>query len=118
MAGVAFVYDSKIIISLLQALFPKFSVLFKARSCDMYLLDSYVPLQLLKPLQVSFNSLFGSCLSKIRVKILKEEPYIGELHAVPTKFRNKLLSFHYLKKQQPKTTKENINLIKRAYILT
>ena len=31
------------------------------------------------------------------MKICSEEPYIGELHAVPTKFGNKLLSFHYLK---------------------
>ena len=66
---------------------------------DMYLLDSYASLQILKSFQVPFNPFSNSCLSKIRMKIWVEEPYIGELHAVPTKFRNKLLSFHYLKKQ-------------------
>ena len=65
-------------------------MLFEARSCDMYLIQSYVLLQLLKSLQVPFNQASDSCLSKIRVKIWNEEPYVGELHAVPTKSRRKL----------------------------
>ena len=65
-------------------------MLFEARSCHMYLIQSYVLLQLLKSLQVPFNQSSDSCLSKIRVKIWDEEPYVGELHAVPTKFRRKL----------------------------
>ena len=91
-------YESKIISFSLQASFPKLTMLFKARSCDMYLLHLYVPLQLSKSLQAPFNPFSDSCLSKIRVKIWDEEPYIGEFHAVPTKIRNKLLSFHDLKK--------------------
>ena len=84
----------------------------------IYLLHSYVPLQLLKSLQVPFNPFSDSCLSKIRVKIWDEEPYIGEPHAVPTKFRNKLLSFHYLKKAIAQNYEGEINLVQRAHILT
>ena len=100
MACVAFVYESKIISSLLQALFPNFAMLFKTRSCDMYLLNSYVPLQLLKSLQVSFNLL-------LPIQNTCENFEGGALYwgtpCRPTKFRNKLLSFHYLKK----TTAQN-----------
>ena len=77
-----------------------------------------MPLQILKSFQVPFNPFSNSCLSKIRMKIWVEEPYIGELHAVPTKFRNKLLSFHYLKKPIAQNNEKEINLIQRAYILT
>ena len=93
-------------------------MLFEARSCDMYLLHSYVPLQLSKSFQVPFNPFCNSCLSKIRVKIWVEEPYIGELHAVPTKCRNKLLSFHYLKKEIAQNYEIETNLIQRAFNLT
>ena len=72
-----------------QASFPKLTMLFEARTCDMYLLHSYVPLQLSKSFQVPFNQFSDSFLSKIRVKIWDEESYIGELHAAPTTFRNK-----------------------------
>ena len=72
-------------------------MLFEARSCDMYLLHSYVPLKRLKSLQVPFNRFSDSCLFKIPVEIWDEEPYIGELYAVHTKFRKKFLSFYYLK---------------------
>ena len=84
-------------------------MLFEDRSCDMYLLHSYVPLQLSK-------SLLNICLSKIRVKIWDEEPYIGGLHAVPTKFRNILLSFHSLKKATAQNYEREINLIQKAHI--
>ena len=93
-------------------------MLFKARNCDMYLLHSYIPLQLSKSLQVPFNSFSDSCLSKIRVKIWDEESYIGKLPAVTPKFRNKLLSFHYLKKAIAQNYEREINLIQGAYILT
>ena len=93
------VSESKIIRCSPQALFPKLTMLFEARSYDTYLLHSYAPLQLSKYFEVPFNTLSDSCLSKTRVKTWVEEPSIWELHAVPTKFRNKLLSFHYLKKQ-------------------
>ena len=118
MACVGLVYEAKIIRSSLQASFPKFAMLFKARSCNMYLLHWYVPLQLLKSLQVPFNLFSDNCPSKICVKVWYEEPYIGEIHAVPTKFRNKLLSFHYLKKGIAQNYEREIKLIQRAYILT
>ena len=97
MTCVRLVYEAEIIRSSFQASFPKLGMLFEAPSCDIYLLHSHVPLQLLKSLLVPFNPFSDSSLSKIRVKIWNEEPCIGELHAVPTKFRNKLFSFHYLK---------------------
>ena len=118
MACVRLVHQSKIISSSPQASFPKLTMLFEARSCDMYLLLSYVPLQLSKSFQIPFNPFSDSCLSKIRVKIWVEELYIGELHAVPTKFRNKLLSFHCLKKAVAQNYEREINLIQRAHILT
>ena len=118
MGCVGLVHEAKIIRSSLQASFPKLSMPFEARSCDMYLLHLYVSLQLLKSLQVPFNPFSDSCLSKIRVKMWDEEPCIEELHAVPTKFRNKLLSFHYLKKATGQNYEREINLIQRAYILT
>ena len=99
MACVRLDYESKIIRSSPQTTFPKLTMLFEACSCDMYLLHLYATLQISKSFQVPFNPFSNSCLSKTRVKIWVEEPYIGKLHAVPTKFRNKLLSFHCLKKQ-------------------
>ena len=93
-------------------------MLLEARSCDMYLLHSYAPLQLSKSFQVPFNPFSDSCLSRIRVKIWVDEPNIGGLHAVPTKFRNKLLSFHFLKKAIAQNNEREVNLIQRAYILT
>ena len=72
---------------------------------------------ILKSLQVSFNPFSDSCPSKICVKIWDEEPYIRELHAVHTKFRNKFLSFHYLKKAVAQNYEKEINLIQRACIL-
>ena len=54
----------------------------------------------------------------MRVRIWNEEPYIGKLHAVLTKFRNKFLSFHYLKKAIAQNYEREINLIQGAYILT
>ena len=93
-------------------------MLFESRGCDMYLLLSHVSLQLLKSLQVPFNRFSDSCLSKIPVKIWDEEPYIGELHAVPTKFKNKLLSFHYLKKPIVQIYERENNLIQRVFVLT
>ena len=118
MACVRFEYESKIIRSSLQASFPELTMLFKACSCDMYLLHLYAPLQILKSFQAPFNPFSNSCLSKIRMKIWVKEPYIGELHTVPTKFRNKFLSFHYLKKAIAQKNEREINLIQRAYILT
>ena len=97
MACVRFDYEWNIIRSSPQASFPKLTMLLEACSCDMYLLQSYATLQILKSFQVPFNPFSNSCLSKIRMKIWIEEPHIGELHAVPTKFRNKLLLFHCLK---------------------
>ena len=73
-------------------------MLFEACSCGIYLLHSYAPLQIPKSFQVPFNPFSNSCLSKIRVKIWVEEPYIGELHA--------------------QNNEREINLIQRAYILT
>ena len=78
----------------------------------------YFTLQLSKSFQVPFNPFSDSCLSKIRVKIWDEESYIGKLPAVTPKFRNKLLSFHYLKKAIAQNYEREINLIQRAYILT
>ena len=118
MACVGLVYKAKIIRFSLQASFRKLAMLFETRSCDMYLLHSYVPLQLLKSLQAPFNPFSDSFLSKILVKIWDEKPYIGEVHAVPTKFRNKLLSFHHLKQAIAQNYEREINLIQRAYILT
>ena len=118
MACVRLEYESKNIRSSPQASFLKLTMLFEACSCDIYLLHSYAPLQISKSFQVPFNLFANSCLLKIRVKILVEEPYIGELYAVPTKFRNKLLSWHYLKKAIAQNNEREINLIQRAYILT
>ena len=111
MACIRLEYESKIIKSLPQASLPKPTMLFEACSCDMYLLHSYAPLQISKSFQVPFNPFSNSCLFKIHVKIWVEEPYIGELHEVPTKFRNKLLSFHYLKKAIAQNNEREINLI-------
>ena len=93
-------------------------MLFEDRSCDMYLLHLYASLQLSKLFQVPFNSFSDSCLSKICVKNWIVEPYTGKLHAVPTKFRYKLLSFHYLKKEIARNYEREINLVQRVYILT
>ena len=60
-----------------------------------------------------FGPFSDSCLSEIRIKTWGEESYIEELHAIPTKFRNKLFSFHLAQNYERKT-----NLIQRAYILT
>ena len=118
MACVRLVYEANFIRSSLQASFLKLTMLFEARSCDMDLLYLYVPLQLLKSRQVPLNWFSDSCLSKIAVKIWDDEPYIGELHAVPTTFRNELLSFHYLKKTIAQSYERETNLIQRAYIFT
>ena len=107
-ACVRFEYESKIIRSSPQASFPKLTILFEACIYDMYLLHSYDYLQISISFQVAFNPFSNSCLSKIRMEILVERPYIGELRAAPTEFRNKLLPFHYLKKQQPKTMNEKL----------
>ena len=80
MACVRLAYESKIRRSSPRASFPKLTMLFEARRCDVYLLHSYVPLQLSKSFQVPLNPFSDSCLSKVRVKIWVEEPYIGELH--------------------------------------
>ena len=117
MACVRLEYESKIIRSSPQASFLKLTMLFEACSCDMYLLHSYARLQISKSFQAPFNLFSNSCLSKIRVKIWVQEPYIGELHAVPTKFRNKLLSCHYLKKAIAQNNEKEINLIQRVHIL-
>ena len=118
MAWVRLMHESEIIRSSPQASFPKLTRLLEAHSCDMYQLHSCVPLQLSKSFQVPFNPFSDSCLSKIRVKIGVEEPYIGELHVVRTKFRNKLLSSHYLKIAIAQDYEREINLIQRAFILT
>ena len=77
----------------------------------------YFTLELSKSLQISFSSCSDSCLSKVRVKIWDEEPYIGELHAVPIKFKNKWLSFHQLKIATAQNYEREVNLIQSAYIL-
>ena len=118
MACARLVYESNIIRFSLEASFPKLTILSEVCSCDINLLDSYVPLQLLKSLQVPFNRFSDSSLSKVRVKIWGEEPDVGELHAAPTKFRYKLPPFHYLKKAIAQNYEGEINLIQRAYILT
>ena len=104
-------YESKIIRSSPQASFLKLTMLFEACSCDMYLFHLYAPLQISKSFQVPFNPFSNNCQSKICVKIWVEEPYIGELHAVPTKFRNKLP-----KKAIAQNYEREINLIQGAYI--
>ena len=111
-------YESKNIRFSLQASFPKLTILSEVRSCDINLLDSYVPLKLLKSLQALFNPFSDSALSKVGVKIWGEEPDVGELHAAPTKFRYNLPSFHYLKKAIAQNYEGEINLNQRAYILT
>ena len=103
------VHESKIIRSSPQASFPKFTMLFEDRSCEIYLIHPYVPLQLSISFQVPLNPCSDSCLSKLCVKI-----WVEELHAVPTKFRNKLLSFYYLKKVMTQNYEREINLIQRA----
>ena len=118
MACIRLVYDSKIIRFSLQVSLLQLKMLFESRSCDMCLLHSHVPFQLLKSLQAPFNQFSDSCLSKIPVKMWDEEPYIGELHAVPTKFRNKFLSFHHLKKPVVQIYERENNLIQRVFILT
>ena len=117
MACVRLVSQSKIIRSSPQASFPNLTMLFKASSCDMYLLHLYAPLQLSKSFEVHFNRLSDNCLSQIRAKTWVEEPYIGKLHVVPKKFRNKLLSFHYLEKAIAQNYEREMNLIQGAYIL-
>ena len=82
----------KIRVSGLQALLPKLKVLFETRSCDMYLIHSYTPLQL--PKLYSFSPFSDSCRSKIHVKTWGEESYIAILHAIPTTFGNNLLLVH------------------------
>ena len=67
----------------------------ETHSCDMYLIDSHAPLQLSKHFPLSPSS--DSCLSKIHMKTCGEESDIEELFAIPTKFRNQLLLFHYHK---------------------
>ena len=103
-------YESKIIGSSPQTSFLKLTMLFEACSCDMYLLHSNAPLQILESFQVPFNAFSNSCLYKIRVKIWVEELYIGEFHAVPRKFRNKFPSFYYLKKAMAKNSETEIKL--------
>ena len=82
----------------------------------MYLLHSHARPQLLK--YSPLNPFSDNCLSKIIVKTWVEEPYIGELHAVPTKFRNELPSFHYQKIEIAQNSKRETYPIQRAYILT
>ena len=72
MACVRLEFESKIIRSSPQALFSKLTMLFKACSCDMYLLHSYASLQISKSFQVLFNPFSNTCLSKIRMKIRVE----------------------------------------------
>ena len=64
------------------------------------------------------NPFSDSCLSKIPVKIWVEKPHIEELHAIPTKFRNKLLSFYYRKTAIAQNNERETYLIQRAYVLT
>ena len=66
----------------------------------------------------SFNPFSNSCVSKIRAKAWVKEPYIGDLHAIPTKCRNKLLSFHYRKIAIAQNNERETYLIQRVYILT
>ena len=65
-----------------------------------------------------FSPLSDSRLSKIRVQVWVEEPYIGELHVITAKFRNKLPSFHYWRIAMAQNYDRETNLIQRAYILT
>ena len=67
---------------------------------------------------IPFSPLSDSCLTKIRVKIWDVEPYIWEPHAIPTKFRKKLISFHYRKIAIAQIYERETNLILREYILT
>ena len=83
-------------------------MLFETCSCDMYLLHSYVHLQISKSFQIPFNPFSNNCLSKIRVKTWVEEPYIGELHVYLQNLE--INYFHSItqKKQEPKTMKEKL----------
>ena len=65
-----------------------------------------------------FNPFSDSCPSKIRVKTWSDKSYIEELHAIPTKFKNKLLLFHYRKIAITQNYERKTNLIQRAHILT
>ena len=95
--------ESKIIRSSPQASFPKLTILFEACSCDMYLLHSCSPLQISKSFQVPFSPFPNSCLFKMRVKIWVAELILGN----SKKFRNKLLSFHYLQKAIAQNNERN-----------
>ena len=78
----------------------------------------YFTLQLSESFQVPFNPFSDSCLSKVHVKTWDGEAYIWELHAVPIKFRNKWLPFHWLKIAVAQNYEREINFIQKAYILT
>ena len=64
-----------------------------------------------------FNPFSDRCLSKIHVKICVEESFAGDLHAIPTKFRNKLISFHYREIAIAQNNERETYLIQRVYIL-
>ena len=61
-----------------------------------------------------FSPFSDSCLSKTSMKTWDEESYIEELHVIPTKFRNKLLSFHCRKIAIAQNYERESNLTQRA----
>ena len=66
----------------------------------------------------SFNQFSDSFLFKIHVKTWVWEPYIGYLHGIPAKFRNKVLSVYYRKIAIAQNNERETYLIQRVYILT
>ena len=65
-----------------------------------------------------FSPFSDSCLSKIRMKTWGEEPYTEKLRAIPTKFRNKLLTFHCRKIAIAQNYERETNFTQKACILT
>ena len=65
-----------------------------------------------------FSLFSDKCPSKISEKTWGDASYIEELHAIPTKFRNKLLLNHYHKTGIAQNYERKTNFIQRAYILT
>ena len=103
-------YESEMFRSSPQASFPKLTVVFETRSCDMYLIHSYSPFP--------FSPFSDSCPSKIRAKTWGDKSYSEELQVILIKVRNKLLLFHYRKISITQNYERKTNPIQRAYILT
>ena len=110
-ACIRLVYESKIFRSSPEASFPKLTVLFESRSCDMYLITLLLcHSPTFKFISTSVHFLivaYGSICVKPRVRNLRGTP--SNTHEI---------AFISLPKIVVQKNEKETNLIQRAYILT